>query len=49
MKMVKGMAGKPGGALMKKDTLRIKKDVLLCRELLNEVRTFYEREYGNPY
>ena len=31
---------------MKKDTSQIKKDVLLCRGLLNEVRTFFEGEEG---
>jgi hypothetical protein len=41
-------AGAAGGAEIKKDTLRIKEDVLLCRGLLHEVRTFFEGEKGYP-
>jgi len=36
----------PWNQPMKKDTLRNKKDVLLCRRLLYEVRTFFEGEEG---
>jgi len=38
-----------GWVEMKKDTLRRKEDVLLCRELLNEVRTYFEKEHGYPF
>ena len=38
--------GTIGGAGKEKDTLRSMEDVLLCRELLNEVRTFFEGEEG---
>ena len=46
-----GIGGKivaSGGAAIKKDTPRIKEDVLLCRGLLNEVRTYYEGGNGYP-
>ena len=39
--------GPAGGAGKEKDTPRKKEDVLICRELLNEVRTFYEHEMTN--
>jgi len=41
-KGIGGEAGAARGALMKKDTLQRKEDVLLCRGLLNEVRTHFE-------
>ena len=44
-----GEVGTAGGAGKEKDTLRIKEDVLLCRELLNEVRTYFESEDGYPF
>jgi len=40
--------GSAGGAEKEKDTPQRKEDVLLCRELLYEVRTYYEREHGCP-
>ena len=43
-----GEAGAAGRAEIKKDTLRIKEDVLLSRGLLHEVRTFFEGEEGCP-
>ncbi|NOR33156.1 MAG: hypothetical protein GQ579_00600, partial [Bacteroidales bacterium] len=41
-----GEVGAAGGVLMKKDTLQCEEDVLFCRGLLNEVRTFFEGEEG---
>jgi hypothetical protein len=43
-----GEGAAAGGAGKKKDTLRKKEDVLLCRELLDEVRTLFEIEHGYP-
>ena len=43
---IEGVLRSAGGAGIKKDTLRYKEDVLLCRGLLNEVRTFFEGEKG---
>ncbi|NOR34634.1 MAG: hypothetical protein GQ579_08150 [Bacteroidales bacterium] len=37
-----------GGVLMKKDTSLCVEDVLLCRGLLDEVRTLFESEHGYP-
>ena len=39
--------GSAGGAGKEKDTYRSMEDVLLCRGLLNEVRTFFEQELAN--
>jgi hypothetical protein len=36
------------GSEKKKDTSQREEDVLLCRGLLNEVRTFFEGEEGCP-
>ena len=44
-----GEAGSSGGAGKKKDTLQNKEDVLLCRELLDDVRTYFESEHGCPF
>ena len=44
-----GEAIAAGTVLKKKDTLRYKEDVLLCRGLLNEVRTHYEGGNGYPF
>ena len=43
-----GEAGAAGGPGMKKDTSQCEEDVLLCRELLDEVRTLFESEHGYP-
>ncbi len=43
---IEGEVGSAGGAAKEKDTSQCEEDVLLCRELLNEVRTFFEREEG---
>ena len=41
-----GEAGAADGAGTIKDTSQCEEDVLLCRGLLNEVRTFFEGEEG---
>ena len=43
-----GEVGFGGGVLMKKDTSQKEEDVLICRGLLDEVRTLFESEHGYP-
>jgi hypothetical protein len=40
-----GEGATAGGVGKKKDTLQNKEDVLLCRGLLDEVRTFFEQKF----